>query len=225
MAEAGPFADAKGHQPPHPAITSVFGSDVPFVGRRTETEAVYNALRAALNSKQLRQVWLHGPEGYGKTRLLIELRRVVSGGARKLSWLQVTGQDSAAPASLAGRLLVEMLGGATVLRLPDAQQQAERQFAEWLGPERAAEAYAVAARLLGLARTDREDLSLEAEPPLQVATQWIAALLRQRARVTPTIVQIDAQLVAPEALSAFVAALQAHVSGVPLAVLVLPEPP
>lgn len=219
-AEPSPFAEGAAQPPPHPAITSVFGSDVPFVGRRAETEAVYNALRAALNSKQLRQVWLHGPDGYGKTRLLLELRRVVSGGVRKLSWLQVTGRDSSAPASLAGRLLVEMLGGATALRLPDAQQQAERQFAEWLGPERAAETYAVAARLLGLARTDREDLTVEAEPPLNVATQWIAALLRQRARVTPTIVQIDAQQVAPEALQAFVAALQAHVSGVPLAVLV-----
>lgn len=220
VAESGPFGDGKGHHPPHPAITSVFGSDVPFVGRRAETEAVYNALRAALNSKQLRQVWLHGPDGYGKSRLLLELRRVVSGGVRKLSWLQVTGLDSSAPASLAGRLLVEMLGGATALRLPDVQQQAERQFAEWLGPERAAETYAVAARLLGLARTDREDMKLEAEPPLQVATQWIAALLRQRARVVPTILQIDAQQVPAEALHAFVAALQSHVSGVPLAVLI-----
>lgn len=227
--EAGPNGEdgvaparAAGHAP----MTSVFGSEVPFVGRRGETEAVYNALRAALNAKQLRMVWLHGPAGLGKTRLLSELRRVVASGGRRVSWLQVTGLDSTAPMSLAGRVLVEMLGGDAAMRQPDAQQQAERLFAEWLGAERAAETYAVAARLLGLARTDREDLAVEPQPPLQVACQWVAALLRQRARVTPTILQVDAECVSAESLHATLSALQSH-GGVPLAVVVesLDRPP
>lgn len=210
---------------PHPAMTSVFGSEVPFVGRRSETEVVYNALRVSLNSKQLCMVWLHGPQGLGKTRLLLELKRVVASGGRRVSWLQVAGQDSAAPMSLASRVLLEMLGGDAAMRQPDAQQQAERLFGEWLGVERAAETYSVAARLLGLARTDREDLAVEPQPPLQVACQWVAALLRQRARVTPTILQIDAACVSDESLHATLAALQGH-GAVPLAVLVESlEPP
>ncbi len=206
-------------------ITSIFGSQVPFIGRRKEIESTYNAVREALNTKSLVVVWVSGPHGIGKTRLLAELQRVVSPVSRGLSWVRVPDLDGPGP-SLAGQVLAEVVGGPTVLRQPDAWGQVMLRLQGWLGADRATDALQLVAPLLGLrAATASVDHGV-LEPPLQVASQLVAAIIKHRARQSPLILQLNFERSRPEEFTALVQGLRASSATAPIALLVEAlEPP
>lgn len=65
----------------------VYGVPTPFVGRRTELEVIYNAVRDAVNDSRLRAVRIVGGSGSGKTRLLAEMFHIIEPESRGISVL------------------------------------------------------------------------------------------------------------------------------------------
>jgi len=226
-AETTPSEEGPPATLPTSEITSIFGSQVPFVGRRGEVESVYNVLRSALNRKALAIAWVVGPHGCGKTRLVAELHKVVSPATRGLVWVRMANADGLGPPTLAGQVLVEVLGGAALLRQSDAWGQVHLRLQAWLGADRAGDALQVVAPLLGLRGTFDDDDYGAVEPPLDTASQLVAAILKHRARQAPLIVQLDAGLARAEELASLLAGLRGSTVASPVAVLIesVDEPP
>lgn len=206
-------------------VTSIFGAQVPFVGRRREIEIVYNSVRGTLNSKSLGIVWLAGAKGIGKSRLLAELQTVVSPSTRGLGWLRPHAPDGVGPPSLAGQLLLEAMGGVALLRQADAWSQVLARLQAWVGEPRANEALQVVAPLLGLRGSEEADEARAVEPPLETASQFVAALLRLRARQSPLILQVDLSRCTLPEVHAMVAALQGSAVQSAVALLIESQAP
>lgn len=212
--------------PPVSEITSIFGSQVPFVGRRADLEKSYNGIREALNKKSLGLVWVSGAEGIGKTRLLFELHRAVSPASRNLMWVRPHTVHTGGPPTLCGQVLLEVLGGPGLLRQGDAWSQVHVRMQGWLGADRAADALLLIAPLLGLRGTVVGEDYGAVEPPLEVASQLVGAILRHCARQAPLIIQLEADNIASDEMAAFVQGLRDSPVHSPVAVLVESiEPP
>lgn len=201
-------------------VTSIFGSGVPFVGRRAEIELAYNAVRDALNGRHLRTLWIYGPHGVGKSRLAAELHRLIAGPSRNLKWIRIANREAAGPPTLPGRLLAEVLGGTAVLREANAWQRIHAELRSWLGEEKAPGVLEVVAPLLGVRADNVAEERAVVEPPVHVSAQLVAALLRHRAKVSPLILHFDAAACAAEELSAMLAGFASNAAQAPIAVLV-----
>lgn len=212
-------ADAPPLGLPVSEITSIFGSQVPYVGRRQEIEITYNAVREALNTKGLVVVSVTGPRGVGKTRLLAELQRVVQPVARGLAWVRVPDLDGPGQ-SLAGRVLTEMLGGAGLMRQHDALAQVHLRLQAWLGADRAADALQVVATLVGLRGASANEDYGAVEPPLQTASKIVGAIIKHRARQSPLILQVNGTRERPEELASLLAGVRGAAGAAPVALLV-----
>ncbi|MFZ4577855.1 MAG: AAA family ATPase [Myxococcota bacterium] len=176
-------------------LTTLLGVPVPFVGRRAEVEALYNIVRESLNKRQMGAAWVYGPSGVGKTRLLNELERAVSPDRRGVGWYRVVvGKELAGPPTLAGRLLLELLGGPHVLRMPDPWQFVKERLSAVVGAQ-AAECMEAVAPLLGLRGqegSEEEEALRQREAPHHVAVQFVGSLLRHRGKQGPFVLQVDA---------------------------------
>jgi len=214
-----PGVQAQPVVPPVSEITSIFGAQVPFVGRRSDLEKSYNGIREALNRKALGLVWVSGAAGMGKTRLLFELHRAVAPASRNLLWVRPHGVQAGGPPTLCGQVLLEVLGGPGLLRQSDAWSQVHRRMQGWLGAGRAADALLLVAPLLGLRGAVVGEDYGAVEPPLDVASQLVGAILRHCARQTPLIIQLEADGSSDE-MSAWVAGLRESAVQSPVAVLV-----
>ncbi len=215
-----PGARATSALPPVSEITSIFGSQVPFVGRRGDLEKSYNGIREALNKKSLGLVWVSGTPGIGKTRLLFELHRAVAPASRNVMWVRPHGVHAGGPPTLCGQVLLEVLGGPELLRQGDAWSQVHLRMQGWLGADRAADALQLIAPVLGLRGAVLTDDYGAVEPPLQVASQLVGAILQHCARQSPLIVQLEADSIADDEMQAFVAGLRDSAVQGPVAVLV-----
>ncbi|MSQ84299.1 MAG: hypothetical protein EXR77_15680 [Myxococcales bacterium] len=218
-ATTAPLSKAPHGPPAASEITAIFGSQVPFVGRRRDLEIIYNAVREGLNKKSLGVVWVSGPKGCGKTRLYAELHRAVAPGSRGMMWARLTEIPGIGPPSLAGEVLLEVLGGVGLLRQADAWAQVHLRLQGWLGADRAADASQLVAPMLGLRGSVAGEEYGAVEPPLQVACQLVAAILRHCARQSPLIVQINADRCNEGEIEALVAGLRLSPVNGPMAVL------
>lgn len=201
----------------------LFSGPIPFVGRRAEVERMYNTVRDALNSRQVRSVWVFGAPGLGKTRILTELERAVGPAKRKVGWYRIgRGADVAGPPSLAGRLLLELVGGSGVLRSEDAWGTVQRKLAEIVNEQYATDCMAVVAPLLGIRALDTlEDESVRrVEAPLEVSVQFVASLWRHRGKAGPFVLQLDASVAPEQELFALVQALRTALAGTAAAILI-----
>ena len=208
----------------------LLGGPIPLVGRRAELEAVYNPVREALNARKLHVVWLHGPEGVGRSRLVRMVERAAAPEKRGIGWYRVDADPHAkGPPTLAGRLLLELLGGPEILRDAQPYERVRRHVGALLGESSAQAAMPVVAPLLGVKDpTDRglvDDAVVEA--PMPVSLEFVATLLRQRGRAGPCVVAIDGGGVLQVAeLEAFVRAAQKGLTTSPVAIIVeTTEPP
>ncbi|MEY3012801.1 MAG: hypothetical protein RIT45_1536 [Pseudomonadota bacterium] len=178
-----------------PRETSVLGRQIPFLGRRAELERLYDTLRDALNKRDCRVAWLHGPPGLGKSRLLRELERAVAPQRRGVLWLAVSAApELAGPPTLTGRILLALLDGEALLGRPDAWKQLAARAAELVGERHAAECMAVVGPLVGVAHPDADARSSTrpVDPEPEIAVQFLGSLLRSRGRSGPLVLQIDA---------------------------------
>ena len=207
----------------HHDETSLFGAPVPFVGRRGDIQTLYNLVREALNRKQPCIVWLHGQEGLGKTRLVQELERAVAPDKKRMGWLSIGSRPAVAgPPSLAGRVLLELLGGVDLLRQPEPWSATAVRIAPLLGHTDVAEAMVWAGPLLGLplfdGAQDGAAVVLEARP--EAAAQRVGELLGRRARLGPVVVHIDGSQASAAELALVARGLHAGLQGVAAAVIV-----
>ncbi|MBI5610827.1 MAG: tetratricopeptide repeat protein [Deltaproteobacteria bacterium] len=191
-------------------VTSVFGFNVPFVGRRGEIEVAYNAVREAINHRHAKVIWVYGPHGVGKSRLIAELARLITTSSKSLKWVKVTQRETSGPATLPGRVLAEVLGGLGALRQPKAWDHIQSELQSWLGQERAPGVIDVVAPLLGLRPDGVSEDRTMVEPPLHVSAQLVAALLRHRAKSAPLVLQFDAASSAADELPAMLTGLQTN---------------
>lgn len=203
--------------------TTLLGKRVPFVGRRPQLEAVYNALRDALNRREVQIAWVHGPDGVGKSRLLSELERAVAPNRRGVGWMNVsTAPDASGPTTLVGKVLLAMLGGDVVMSDTLPWQRAMRQLAEIVGEKHASECMNVVAPLVGLRHPEEDEeavfRSREATP--DVAVQFASSLLRSRGRMGPFVIRIDATRGGIDEVAHFARSMVDGLAGIAAAVLV-----
>ncbi len=206
--------------------TSLLGQPIPFVGRRPQLEALYNCVRDALNARQVRVAWVHGGRGLGKSRLFSELERVVAPQKRGVGWYSVhAAQSAAGPPTLAGRILLELVGGAAVMIDPSPWTRVQEQIRGLIGGRHAAEVMLVVAPLLGLrGPQDAEELAPGGrEAPTDVAAQFVGGLLRARARNGPFVLRIDGVGAVIDELHIVVTNLEKTLQSVPVAMLVEAE--
>ncbi len=207
--------------------TMLFGAPVPFIGRRADIEKLYNLVRDALNRKQPRVIWLHGHEGLGKTRLVLELERAVAPDKRRVGWLAVaSGPQVAGPPTLAGRVLLELLGGAELLRQPDPWSATAVRLAPLLGDVDVAEVMVWAGPLLGLALHGiaQEDATVFEVRP-EAAVQRLASYLSRRATLSPLVVHLGGSQAQTAELTMLATGLRAALGPCPVAILIDTEAP
>ena len=203
--------------------SELFGGPIPLVGRRTEIAAVYNPLRMALNNSRFRVIWLVGPSGVGRSRLASTVERAAAPEARGIGWYRIGADEQiVGPPNLAGRLLLELLGGPELLRDAQPYERVQRHVATLLGESSALAAMTVVAPLLGLAGPNEQDSGeMAVEAPMTVSMAFVATLLRQRGRAGPCVVYVDAgQTLQLDELTALVQALQTALASSPVALLV-----
>ncbi len=130
---------------------AIHGVTTPFVGRRAELEAVYEAARAVMAEGRLRQVALVGPEGVGKTRLVHELRKIIERTGRPVVFHEAAAADGPTSAAL---LCGQILRRRFDLSLGDGDEVVRRKLGAGLEglvrPARHPEAVAQLGSLLGL---------------------------------------------------------------------------
>jgi tetratricopeptide (TPR) repeat protein len=202
--------------------TTLFGVPVPFTGRRADLEAIYNAVRGALNNRQVGVLWVHGQPGVGKSRLLAELARVVEPRKRGVTWYRVVaGVDRSGPPTLCGRVLLELVGGFDVLHGRDPWGDVQRALVGLVGTDNAKEAMVAVGPLVGLRKPDdSQEFELPLEAPRDVAAQFVAGLVRHKGKQAPVVVHVDASLAASPEVEGLVAALQKALQQTAAAVLV-----
>lgn len=209
--------------------SELFGGAIPLVGRRADIEAVYDPLRAALNQRQFQVVWLSGPTGVGRSRLISTVERAAAPEKRGIGWYRIGAEEQiVGPPNLAGRLLLELIGGPELLRDAQPYERVRRHVAALLGDSSAGVAMTVVAPLLGLQTPgDRVSVEVAVEAPMTVSMEFVATLLRQRGRAGPCVVYVDAgQALHLAELTALVRAMQTALTSSPVALLVdALEPP
>jgi tetratricopeptide (TPR) repeat protein len=202
--------------------TTVLGQAVPFAGRRDDLEALYNAVRDALNGRRVQVAWVHGLPGVGKSRLLSELERGIGPVKRGFGWLRVVGYEPGAPPTLPGRALLTLVGGASVLKTQEPWFAVQLALADLLGEPAASDCMATVGPLLGLRRTDAPDdaEARQPEPSLEAAVALVADLCRHRAAHGPFVLQIDGIASKPEEIEALCRGLIDELTESPVAVLI-----
>jgi tetratricopeptide (TPR) repeat protein len=203
--------------------SELFGGTIPLVSRRTEIASVYNPLRMALNNSKFRVIWLVGPTGVGRSRLVTTVEHAADPEKRGIGWYRIGAEEQVlGPPNLAGRLLLEIIGGQELLRDPRPFERVRLNVAALLGEASATAAMTVVAPLLGLhAPEDRSSGELAVEAPMTVSMEFVATLLRQRGRAGPCVVAVDAgETLQLDELTALVRALQSALTNSPVALLV-----
>lgn len=203
--------------------SSLLGRTVPFLGRRKQLEDLYNGVRDALNSRQVRVAWLHGRVGTGKSRLVAELHRAVAPHKRGVGWFAVDASRTAAgPPTLVGRVLLEVLGGAAVVHDSSPWHRVNTNLIELVGEKHAGECMGIVAPLLGIASPDdviRETGRVREAPP-EVAVQFCGSLLRSRGRSGPFVVVVDGVDANYEELQLFARGMTESLVGISVSIII-----
>lgn len=205
-----------------PRETSVLGRVVPFVGRRAELERLYDNLRDALNKRDVRVAWVHGPSGIGKTRLVRELERAVAPQRRGVLWLSVAdAPDIPGPPTLVGRVLKALLGGDDATAVDPWRALAVR-VGELVGERNAGECMAVVGPLVGVAHPEAtgREAPRTLDPQPEIAIQFLGSLLRSRGRTGPLVLHLDASRGSIEATTALCRGLLDALGGISAAIIV-----
>ncbi len=202
---------------------SILGRTIPFIGRRQMLEQVYNTVRDALNSADVRVAWVHGRPGIGKSRLIRELNRAIAPSKRGVGWLQVdVAEDVSGPPSLVGRVLLELLGGASVHHDVSPWQRVFDNLVELVGEKHATECMGIVAPLLGIASPEgllRETGRVREAPP-EVAVQFCGSLLRSRGRGGPFVVVLNAVDGSLDEALQFVRGVHESLGGIAVAMII-----
>ncbi|MBM4345651.1 MAG: ATP-binding protein [Deltaproteobacteria bacterium] len=169
--------------------TLIFALDPPFCGRRDAVTEMYATMQAALNEGGFRAVWLHGDQGTGKTRLAHHVRELLRGASGSFRWVEVPLDDGTAPPTLAGRMLLRVLGRGE-RRLPEAYAAIVRRVATWGGPEVALALAPQVAGLLALRQPGDPKRMLADEPRENQGADMVVALLARLARDEPLVVHV-----------------------------------
>lgn len=208
--------------------TLLLGRTVPFVGRRGQLEQLYNSVRDALNSRQVRLAWVYGRSGIGKSRIARELERAVSPRKRGVGWYHVdAGRSSPGPPTLVGRVLLELVGGEAVHESGSPWQAVHRSLIGLVGDKHAGECMGIVAPLLGIASPEeglRETGRVREAPP-EVAVQFCGSILRSRGRSGPFLLVIDGADASTEELSLFCRAMSEALVGISVAIVVQSRQP
>ncbi|MCO4761385.1 MAG: tetratricopeptide repeat protein [Myxococcales bacterium] len=201
--------------------TTLLGKRVPFIGRRTQLEGAYDAVRDALNKREVRIAWIHGAAGVGKSRLLAELERAVAPDRRGVGWMKVnTATDG--PPTLVGKVLLELLGGPEVMSAGSPWRHALRQLETLVGEKHATECMNIVAPLVGLLHPDEDEAARfrAREAPEEVAIQFAGSLLRTRGRAGPFVIRLDATRGGIEEVANFAKGMTEALSGIAAALLI-----
>lgn len=208
---------------PGQELTAFFGRGVPFVGRKPDIDALYQHTREALQRRAMRVQWIWGSQGLGKTRLLQELHRAVAPDQRGIGWWWIDADPAAeGMATLAGRLLLEVLGGSRLLQAADPQQAALVALQNvWQNQRVTPTALPVplandALSLLGLPPVQAGASAPDLRSGAALASRMLAWRL---ARGTGVLV-LDTAPDAHDAVARLLSAIHEECSGLPLAVVV-----
>ncbi len=201
--------------------TTLLGKRVPFLGRRTQLEGVYDAVRDALNRREVQVAWIYGPAGVGKSRLLMELERAVAPERRGVGWMKISTAREGPP-TLVGKVLLELLGGEAVMNDATPWRRALLRLEELVGEKHATECMNIVSPLVGLRHPDEDEAAgfRTREAPEDVAIQFAGSLLRSRGRVGPFVIHLDATRGGIDEVAHFASGMSDALAGIAAAVLV-----
>lgn len=170
----------------------VYGVPTPFVGRREDLEKVYNLVRDAVNSTEIRTIALVGGPGCGKTRLLAELFAIIDPLRRGIEVLSASCSESEAPDGLG--IVTQVVRRRFNLAPTEREGVSRDKIVEAVDALVQPRQLSVAARFLGyLAGLRTIGLGTNASEGDVARFQWRALktfynLLRYDARRTPQII-------------------------------------
>lgn len=201
--------------------TTLLGKRVPFLGRRTPLEGVYDAVRDALNRREVQVAWVYGSAGIGKSRLLSELERAVSPERRGVGWMKISTADEGPP-TLVGKVLLALLGGDEVMGDVSPWRRALVRLEELVGERHATECMNIVSPLVGLRHPDEDEAVgfRSREATNEVAVQFAGGLLRSRGRVGPFVIHLDATRGSIDEVAQFADGMSDALSGIAAAILI-----
>jgi tetratricopeptide (TPR) repeat protein len=191
----------------------IYGIPTPFVGRRVELEAAYNAVRDTLQSRRLHTICVIGPSGAGKTRLLSELFTLTDPARRGVEVQAACCSDSEAPDGIAviGQLVRRRFGIGPL----DSDTDARQKILDGVSPLVESRLVQSAARQLAYLAGVRSPTQGQHEPTrgidfLRLAVATFANLLRYQGDRSPQILVVyRAQHMTPRTLTIFESVIEA----------------
>lgn len=192
----------------------IYGIPTPFVGRRDELEAAYNAVRDTLNTHTLHTLSVLGPSGVGKTRLLSEMFALTDPVRRGIEVQAACCSDSESPDGIAviGQLVRRRFG----IGPQDSDAAARQKILDGVNPlvdsrlvQSAARqlAYLAGVRSPGPGQDDESSRGIDF---LRLAVATFANLLRYQSERSPQILVVyRAQHMTPRTLTIFESVIDA----------------
>lgn len=207
----------------------VHGLETKFCGRRQPLEVLYNAMRDAVNTRQLHVVPITAATGLGKTRLVHEFASLIDIEARGISLLTTDSMEDEGPFSL--RLTDQVLRQRFAIGPQMDDRQCHEQIRKGLGgivDERMlSDAAVLLAHLLSLPLPEgsRPHVSLPSDGFQQRALKTFYNLLTFDASRRPIILVCDGWQFAGERTRAVVAGMVSALRNAPVLLCVLGRRP
>lgn len=209
---------------PFPTPRTVYGTSTPFVGRTSEIEFLYTALRKAAIRKRLRHVSVHGPAGIGKTRLVEELLGIIGLRARGLTVYRATFPSTVhAPAfAVLSQLMAQRFGIQGIDEDEAVRTRVLDALSATMDPRRVRDAWHLMAYLLELPRdAELGDAETVTDEMPRRATQLAHELLRADTQTGTVVLVLDRWEQGTNAAHAVVAELAEAMADVPMLLVTL----
>ncbi|MCB9729012.1 MAG: AAA family ATPase [Deltaproteobacteria bacterium] len=185
----------------------IYGIPTPFVGRREELEAAYNAVRDALNTSRLHTISVVGPSGVGKTRLLSEMFTLTDPVRRGIEVQAACCSDSESPDGIA--VISQLVRRRFGIGPLDSDTEAREKIQEGIRPLVDQRLLRTAGRQLAYLAGVRSPAPGQPPPAravdfLRLAVATLANLLRYQSERSPQILVVyRAQHMTPRTLTIF----------------------